>query len=265
MARIAIDLSHAQREWYGYYPSVANQARALTAHTFETIEPGKTLDAATLALYDALILALPCNVELRDDEIQSVRAWVTENKKGLFLLSSYSGDAHHRTNLNHLARSLGVEFAEDIVLPHACTTNEDGHAQVFDRGGAGSKYVVHVSPPGGVIGAHPLAQNIQALGFLSACSLKISNAPLQFVLPAPNDSAILEPLSPIRNSKGWIMKINWGLRAHSSAPLLAAWQTDFGKVVACGAWKLWLPELLASQSVDNAQLFANVVEWLVMK
>jgi hypothetical protein len=209
MARIAIDLAHAQREWYGYYPSIAHQTRALTAHTFETIEPGKMLDAATLASYDALILALPCNVELRDDEIRAVRAWVTEEGKGIFLLASYSGGAHHRTNLNELARPLGVEFAENVVLPHACTTNEDGHAQVFDRGGAGSKYVVRAAPPGGVIGAHPLAQHIHALGFLSACSLKISNAPLQFLLPAPDDSAVLEPLSPIRNSKGWIMKINW--------------------------------------------------------
>lgn len=262
MARIAIDLSHEQREWYGYYPSLVNQTRALTAHTFETIEPGRTLDAATLTPYDALILALPCNVELRDDQIHAVRAWVTENRKGLFLLSFYSGDAHHRTNLNRLARPLGVEFAEDVVLPHACTTDNDGHAQVFDRGSS-AKYVVRAAPPGGLVGAHPLVHNVRALGFLSACSLKISNAPLQFLLPSPNDSAILEPLSPIRNSKGWIMKINWGLVAHKSAPLLAAWQTDFGKIVACGTWKLWLPELLASQKVDNAQLFANVVEWLV--
>lgn len=263
MARIAIDLSHEQREWYGYYPSLLNQCRALTAHTFENIDAGKTLDAATLAPYDALILALPCNVELRDEEIGAVRAWVTENRKGLFLLSYYSGDAHHRTNLNRLADPLGVKFAEDVVMPHDRITNADGHAQVFDRGGSGSKYVVRVSPPGGILGAHPLAQGIHALGFLSACSLKISNAPLQFLLPSPNDSAILEPYMPIRNSRGWIMKTDWARSGYASLPLLAAWQADFGKVVACGTWKLWLPELLASQKVDNAQLFANVVEWLV--
>lgn len=262
MARIAIDLSHEQREWYGYYPSVLQQCKQLPAHTFETIEKGKSLDAATLAPYDALILALPCNVELRDDEIAAVRAWVTEQGKGLFLLSSYSGDAHHRTNLNALARPLGVRFNEDLVLPHDRTSDSDGHAQVYDRG-ASARYIVHVAAAGLSFGAHPLAQNIQTLGFLSACSLNVSNPQLQFWLTSPSDSAVLEPASPIRNSKGWIMKINWSLSAHKSVMLLAAGKADSGKIVACGSWKLWLPELLASQSVDNAQLFANVVEWLV--
>ena len=265
MARIAIDLSHEQREWNGYYPSIAQQCRALSAHTFEILEKGKTLEAATLAPYDALILALPCNVEMGAEEVEAVRRWATEEGKGLFLLSFYSGDAHHRTNFNHLARALGVEFSENVIMPHDRITNADGHAQVFDRGGADSKYVVRVSPPGGVLGTHPLAQNLRALGFLSACSLKMQSVPLQFVLHSPKDSAILEPYMPIRISKGWIMKMDWARSGYDAMPLFAAWQKDFGKIVACGTWKLWLPELLAAQKVDNAQLFANVLEWLVTK
>ncbi|MCG3142533.1 MAG: hypothetical protein HDKAJFGB_04028 [Anaerolineae bacterium] len=262
MARIAIDLSHEQREWYGYYPSVLQQCKPLTAHTFETIEKGRGLDAATLAPYDALILALPCNVELREDEINAVRAWVTEEGKGIFLLSSYSGDAHHRTNLNALARPFGIRFNEDLVLPHDRTTDNDGHAQVYDRG-ASDRYTVRVDAAGLSFGAHPLSHKIQTLGFLSTCSLNVSNPQLQFWVSSPADSAALEPASPIRNSKGWIMKINWALSAHKSVILLAAGKADSGKIVACGSWKLWLPELLVSQSVDNAQLFANVVDWLI--
>ncbi len=264
MARIAIDLSHEQREWYGYYPSLVSQTRALTAHVFEPIEKGKALDAATLAPYDALILALPCNVELGADEINAVRAWVTEEGKGIFLLSAYSGDAHHRTNLNALARPLGVRFNEDVILPSACTSDEDGHAQVYDRG-ANARYVVRVAASHFSFALHPLARNIQTLGFLSTCSLNVSNPQLQFWAASPPDSATLEPASPIRNSKGWIMKINWALSAHKSAILLAAGRADSGKIVACGSWKLWLPELLASQSVDNARLFENIIEWLAQK
>lgn len=261
MARIAIDLSHNQRNWNGYFPSLQNQSRTMTAHTFETIEAPRTLDAATLANYDALILALPCNQVMPDDTINAVRAWVTENKKGLFLLSSYSGDAHHRTNLNDLARPLGVEFSEDLVMPHDRVTDDDGHNHVRDRGGT-AMYIVRVSPPGAAIGMHPIAQNIKTLGFLSACSIKFLHAPIQFLLPSPNDSAILEPQEPIRNGR-WIYYINWALAMHQSVPLLAAWQADFGKVVAIGAWKLWLPELLTTQNVDNEQLFKNVIEWLI--
>jgi hypothetical protein len=262
VARIAIDLAHAQRGWNGYYPSLLNQCRVLTAHTFETIEADKTLDAATLAPYDALILALPCNVELRAPEIDAVRAWVTENRKGLFLLSYYSGDSHHRTNLNQLARPLGVEFDEDLIMPHDRITNADAQAQVTNRGDDG-KYVVRVSPPGGALGAHPIAQNIRALGFLSACSLKLSNVSLQFLLTSPQDSARLEPYLPLRGPGGWIMKTDWARSGYASVPLFAAWQADLGKVAASGTWKLWLPELLATQKVENAQLFENVVEWLV--
>jgi hypothetical protein len=262
MARIAIDLSHAQRGWNGFYPSLLNQCRALSAHTFETIEPGKMLDAAALASYDALILALPCNVELHAAEIDAVRAWVTENHTGLFLLSYYSGDSHHRTNLNQLARPLGVEFAEDLVMPHDRITNADAQAQVTNRGGDG-KYVVRVAPPGGALGAHPIAQTIRALAFLSACSLKLSNVSLQFLLTSPPDAARLEPHMPLRGPGGWIMKTDWARSGYASLPLFAAWRADLGKVAASGTWKLWLPELLATQNVDNAQLFANVIEWLV--
>lgn len=262
MARIAIDLSHEQREWRGFYPSLHAVLQTIPQHTFETIDAPRALDAATLARYDALILALPCNVELSASSIGAVRAWVTENRKGLCLLSNYTGDTHHRTNLNQLARPLGVQFNEDLVLPHGRTDDNDGHAQVFDRGSDG-KYVVRASIPGGPIGAHPLAHHVQTLGFLSACSLEVTTPTLEFALMSSPDSAILKPLGE-RNSRGWILKIKpWVYQQDHSATLFAAFRADLGKVVACGTWKLLLPELLQAQKVDNAALLKNAMEWLV--
>lgn len=262
MARIAIDLSHEQRDWQGYYPSLNVVLQSMPGHTFEAIQAPRSLDASTLASYDALILALPCNIQMSADAISAVRAWITENRKGLFLLSSYTGDTHHRTNLNLLARSLGVLFNEDLVLPHGRMSDQDGHTQVFNRGGDGT-FVVRAGVPGGPLGAHPVAQNVRTLGFLSACSLDVSTSAIQFVLPSPPDSAILKPHGE-RSSRGWITRIMpWVYERDAAVSLFAAFQSDLGKVAASGTWKLLLPELLQTQNVDNFRFVKNVIEWLV--
>lgn len=271
MARIAIDLTHKQRDWKGYAAFWNTLIPTMPQHTFELLAAPQMLDAPTLAQYDALVLALPCNAQITEPTISAIRVWITEQRKGLFLFSHYTGDTHHRTNLNQLARPLGVQFNEDLVLPHGFTAKEDGHAHVLSRdgivrdafGNITKDLVVRIDLLGGPLGAHPLMQGVHSLGFLSACSLDVTKPSLDFALTSPPDSSILKPRGE-RTEENWIIQIDpWVFAGKEAALLFAAFHSERGKIAACGSWKFISSDVITTHRVDNNVFIQNVIEWLV--
>jgi hypothetical protein len=255
---VAIDTAHGQKDWRGFTAGVGQAFKGLAEFAFQTVGPGQALTSVRLNQFAVLVLALPLKAPLADEEIINIHEWVTTEGKGLLMLSHYSGDAHHGSNLNSLARLFGFEFAEELVLPLGRSADVDARYQAFDSGQDRGLVVIVEVPDAN---AHPIVGGLQKIALLSACGLtNISSLPA-FVLNGP-PSAIMRPKGP-KDAQGWMLQIQqWLKEGEGSVPLLAAWHSGLGKVVAVATWKIVLPAFTGSGEFDNRRFLANAISWL---
>lgn len=263
---IALDFSHQQQDdgykgWDGYYTAITELAKTVPDVTWTEWMPGQTFAANTLASVKAVILAAPFHTILSDREIDHVRNWVQSGGR-IALLSNYTADLHHASNLNALARALGFEFAENLVLPAGSASDLNARLQARSQGDD-RRLVVVANPPGGPLGTHPLLEGVKQVGFLSACTISAyTSTPECFITHA--SGVVMQPFGP-KDPKGWMQQIvEWRKNDRAQdVTLFAAWTRGQGKLIAVGTWKFVLPKLTNAPDLDNARLFQNMVRWLV--
>ncbi|MCC7162939.1 MAG: TIR domain-containing protein [Anaerolineae bacterium] len=262
---IAIDFAHNQQDnlitgWDGYYAAINEFAATLPDVTWTNLMPGQTFSANTLKSLSAVIVATPFHTILTDQEIENVRKWVQAGGR-IALLASYTADLHHLSNLNALARTLGFEFVENLVLPPDVATDHYARVQARSQG-EDRRLIVVANPPGGPLGAHPLLNGVKQVGFLSACGIVATITPECFI--THTSGGVMQPYGP-KDPRGWMQQIvEWKKINHEQdVTLFAAWTRGKGKIIAVGSWKLVLPNLTNAPDLDNAKLFQNMLRWLV--
>lgn len=263
---IALDFSHQQQDdgykgWDGYFTAITELAKTVPEVTWAEWMPGQTLAADTLRSVDALILATPFHTVLTDREIENVRTWVQSGGR-IALLSNYTADLHHLSNLNALARALGFEFAENLVLPSGSASDHNARLQARSQGDD-RRLVVVANPPGGPLGTHPLLEGVKQVGFLSTCTISVhTSTPECFI--THGTGVVMQPTGP-KDPRGWMQQIvEWKkIDREQDVTLFAAWTRGKGKIIAVGTWKFVLPRLTNAPDLDNARLFQNMVRWLV--
>lgn len=110
-----------------------------------------------LAPLDILVIPCPDNNKISKNEIQAIKAWVTQDGGGLLMLSHAGGDKGRRTNLTELSEKFGMIFENN---------------QVFDKhnnlGVENLPVIEQFTVP------HPISEGLTKIVFRAGCSLSIS-------------------------------------------------------------------------------------------
>ena len=241
---LALDLSHRQREWYGFESAV----QRVSGRRVWAMDRGVLHQRAELDRYRVLVVALPYDSEIAPNEVDALRDWVTAGG-GLFLLGSYFADAHHRGNPSSLARAFGFSFANDLIMPPGRTSHDDCQDQAFDVNG---KLAVALDVPPGT---HPIGRGVGSLALQSACSLELTTQP-EYVIRSGTGVVVEAHGRP--NERGYLLQIReYKETVRRDLAVVAAWQFATGRVAAAGTWKLW-----TLNQRDNHALVRNVIDWL---
>lgn len=258
-AAILFDEGHGQGLWFSSPPTVDkgySQAAALAGQRGRVAfaPSGRQFSQASLADYTMLVLAMgpQGQTQLTDDELETLHGFV-RGGGGLLVLGAYTGDWHHKANLNRLIEGYGIAFNRDVVLP-AGSKADDGFVQGGNLGRA-MRCVANAFPSSSARMLSLLDQ-VGVVAALSSCSLYVDEGMASPVLQASPDSIILEP-----EPAGAGIRIQ-GYVERGQGPAVVAAASTSAKVIVAGSWRLFLDAFMADPRCANRQLFTNVLDWL---
>lgn len=151
-------------EWFGDFSTYSFSAAVewIGYHFPTTVNCGDRYTDALLQDYDVFVLKTPSQ-QIEDEEIQAILRFV-HNGGGLLLVGDHTNLLGMSSRLNQLAHPAGIHFAFDAV--------SDGQGQGFSVYEAGKSL------------AHPSANRVSRMQFMTSCSLTIRGA-ARPVLVAP--------------------------------------------------------------------------------
>jgi hypothetical protein len=257
---IFVDRSYKQEEWYGEptidggYSSISRIiAEPCCAHS-SGYQADDDLNGA-----GALILPTPFRSEISDSECARIVRWV-QRGGGLLLLGFYLMEAHHRNNLNQLARRFGIEFRHNLVMPLGRESFQECMAQSFafqDR----TLWVL--ADPVGTPSDHAILQDVRRLAITSSCTIECADRPALAVSNL-DDVSTLHARGYKDPASGRMVRVtDYVLDQHGPATYLMALEFGQGRVAAVGSWKTFLNVFVDDTSLGNATLLYNTLSWLV--
>jgi hypothetical protein len=191
--------------------------------------------------YDAIIMSIPKNINLRPKEIEILEEYV---KKGgsLLIVGARGGEYLNRTNINELVRNFGFEFITD---------------EVFDS----VNYVnLQKRPIFSNFQPHLITENLQNIVLSSSCSI----GTLGFVLDDQNVKVEVLVRGGLNCWRNRFDENEWKEEDSPKIPLLVASEYFKGKVVAIGTLSIFssLGREYGFSAFDNDLLLANILRWL---
>ncbi|MBY8984910.1 MAG: hypothetical protein KGD65_07585 [Candidatus Lokiarchaeota archaeon] len=194
-----------------------------------------------LKRYTAIILSTPKNVNLKPNEINTLKNYV-KNGGNLLITSSSGGDHTNKTNLNELTRNFGFEFVLDEINDSVNYVNLQKRPLI-------SNFVRHI-----------ITDQIKKIVFSSSCSIRI----LDFLEDEKNikiDELLFSGLNSwhkVYNGKDWIEEDS------PKVPLLVAVEYYSGRVVGFGNISIFssLAREYGFTAFENDLLIANILSWL---
>lgn len=194
-----------------------------------------------LKKYNAIILSTPKNVNLKPNEINTLKNYV-KNGGNLLITSSSGGDHTNKTNLNELTRNFGFEFVLDEINDSVNYVNLQKRPLI-------SKFVRHV-----------ITEQIKKIVFSSSCSIRL----LDFLEDEKNikiDGLLFSGLNSwhkIYDGEDWVEEDS------PKVPLLVAVEYYSGRVVGFGNISIFssLTREYGFTAFENDLLIANILSWL---
>jgi hypothetical protein len=194
-----------------------------------------------LKKYSVIILSTPKNMNLKPNEVNSLKNYV-KNGGSLLIISSTGGDHTNKTNLNELTRNFGFEFVSDEINDSVSYVNLQKRPLI-------TKFIRHV-----------ITDQIKQIVFSSSCSLHT----LDFLEDEKNikiDELLLSGLNSwhkIYDGKDWVEEDS------PKVPLLVAVEYYSGRVVAFGNISIFssLTREYGFTAFENDILIANILSWL---
>ncbi len=244
--QVWFDQSHNQHRWdwgplplldeYGY-----SAARKLAEEAGYKVAPltRKITKPEELTGCDLLVIVAPYHTHLQPSEIRDLVRFV-ENGGSLLVMSYYTGDGHHESNLSELAKKFGVEFNHDQV-------EDTVHYHHYHY-----NIIVENIPQ-----QPEILQGVGRLCFPLCCSLKVDD-PAQVILRSGPHSYTREAEIVDR---GRIQ--TWTQTTKKEVPLVALSTHGAGRFAAIGTWEVFLSDYMdLKKNFDNAQLYLNLLQWL---
>jgi Effector-associated domain 8 len=256
---ILIDEAHGQSKWNerpvadgGYSSAIA----AIGGIVNFKVNKDESLSRQLLESVSVLVMSTPFT-PLTDSECDAVTRWVSAGHS-LLALGTYLMEQHHSTNLNRLARPLGVDFSLDIIAPKI-----KGKTTGRLPGNTNYRNSVITTQPMGSPGSHPLLQDVPTVSLESACSIKEPGGQSELVVVTRENCSTVEALGP-KDSDGKILYIDgWSLLAHTHPCFMLAIRSGAGRVIGIGSWKIFLNRFVDDRQIGNRQLFENCIRWLL--
>jgi hypothetical protein len=237
---VLFDEGHGQDKWYWHerpllsldYQSLVEEANKLSLNTRSI----QSFSMDTLKSARILVIVTPREQKYSAEEVRNVETFVRTGGS-LLALSYYLGDSHHRTNLNELLRSFGIEARYDRVV------NEKSESKV--------QLVAHVPP------------NIEFLAISEkiyiplSCSLKLEPCATE-ILVSDHDSILEEPDEVFEG-----MVRSYRLVGKGRQVLGAVTRYGRGKVAVLGSWQIFTISSLERHGFANRRLLSNLLQWLL--
>jgi TIR domain len=256
---VLVDESHGQFEWHERPTADIGFKEAIDAlKGFCNIKVNKS-NSFSQSLLDGIDVALiptPLDAEFNEAECDAIARWVFEGH-GLLLLGSYLMEAHHKINLNMLARRFGFGFESDLIMQAG---TEDFQSCIQQAFGIDNRYTI-ITQPLVLQGNGDLLRGIKSLAFQSSCTID----------PDTTDSLVIgtgEKCSKmkargIRDNRGRFKHINdYYCDKKLNAPFFIAASSGRGRVVGIGCHKVFSNEMILKPDFDNKKLLENCVRWL---
>jgi TIR domain len=257
--RVYLDCSYNQEQWYaeptlevGYSSISKIIAEPCCVH-------GGGYDAdGSLRDMRVLILPTPFRSEMTESECTRIFRWVQAGG-GLLLTGIYLMEAHHRNNLNRLARRFGIEFRHDLAMP----VGRDGFRECMAQAFAFQDRALWIeSEIAGTPPDHPILQDVGRIGITSSCTLEAAERP-DLAVHTRDEVSILHAKGYKDPSSGRLVRLTDYVPDHRApAAILMALQAGRGRVVAVGSWKVFLNEFVNDKTFGNATLLYNTLSWL---
>jgi hypothetical protein len=256
---VMFDESFNQDHWF---------AQPLTSAGYSTIAQSIAKDYSVKKIKDGysdsqslppngiLILPTPFGVLVDEEQYKEICKWINRGGRLLFF-GFYLMETHHYSNLNNLARRLGLEFSHNLTMPKGRESFRECMDQAFAY--AKREYWIHTQ----LIGkpsAHPLLDGINTVVLTSSCTIESSVQP-DFIASTSVSVAVLLARGH-KNPEGRLIQLtDYVLDKYANAPVLCACKYGNGRVVALGTWKVFINEMVEDDN-DNMKLFHNVISWL---
>ena len=261
-----IDESHGQERWR-HLPPTSDRGYSSAIKVLETYgavlqhKQGPIVETI-LGGCTVLIMPMPFGLLVDVAEYECIAHWI--NQGGCVLICGfYFMEAHLFTNFSSLGRHLQVEFGRDLIMPLGCTSRDDALAQAFPVKPALCAYTeLDSSDP-----EHPIIAGVKRLAVLSSCTVQASGQKGDCELEVRTCSNI-STMAPktgersVSNPEKFNIVYTYEVQELRPAPFFVATKYGNGRVVACGSWRMFVEDYMMDDSVDNARLFRNCVEWL---
>lgn len=256
---VIFDESFNQDKW---------DAQPLTSAGYSTIAQSVTqdysvktksdgyLDSRSLPPQGILILPTPYGVLVDEEQYKEISKWIIRGGRLLFF-GFYLMEAHHYSNLNNLARRLGLEFSHNLTMPKGRESYRDCIEQAYAY--AKREFWIHTQLAGEP-SAHPLLDGINTVALTSSCTIEPSVQP-DLIASTSVSVAVLHARGH-KSPEGRLDQLtDYVLDKHANSPVLCACKYGKGRVVALGTWKVFINEMVEDDN-DNLKLFQNVIAWL---
>jgi hypothetical protein len=240
------------------------------ADTGTDVRTNRTGYATQAALRDAWILILPTprktTIDLR--QIEVISDWVRRGGS-LLLMGFYLVQEHHANNINSLARRLGLEFKDNLIMPGARFEGQrlgervDGKQFLYARDQAFEVHGEWCVParPESTPASHPILDSVHTVALISSCTIEWTQQP-ELAVCTSDPVAILHGVG-VKDSEGYFALVqDYILDRRGPGCFLVAVRHGAGKVAAVGTWKAFLNEVVARTDNQNGILFQNIIAWL---
>jgi len=194
-------------------------------------------------IYDAVIISMPKNVNLKPKEIEVLEEYVRTGGS-LLIIGSRGGEYLNRTNINELVSKFGFEFVTDEV------NDSVNYVNLQKR-----PLLTNFKP-------HYITENIKKIVLSSACSL----ATLGFVEDEKNIQVEVLVRGGLNCWRNRFEEQKWIEDDSPKIPLLVAVNYYKGKVVAFGTLSIFssLGREYGFSAFDNDIIIANILRWLTL-
>lgn len=256
---VLIDEAHGQFDWYDHPTASVGYKEAIDSikgFCLFKINKSNKFSPDLLEGIDVVILPTPLDAEFGESEIEAIARWVLEGH-GLLMLGTYLMEAHHRINLNVLARRFGFGFEPDLIMQDGRADYQSCMQQAF---GIDSRLTV-ITHPIVLQGGDGLLDGIDTIAFQSSCMIE----------PDTTASFIAATGEICCKMKARGVRDNWGRFRHINdyvcdktinAPFLIATSCGRGRVIGIGSYKTLSNEFMKGGGLHNNKLFVNCVRWL---
>ena len=265
-AAVIIDEAHGQGRWR-HLPPTAELGYKMAAKVLEsygTVQHQKEgpLTASILGGCTLLIMPMPFGTMVDRTEYECITHWVNQGGR-LLICGFYFMEAHLFTNFSSLGRLLQIEFGCNLIMPQGRTTREDALAQAFPI----RPELCAFTEVKGSRAEHPILAGVVRLAIQSSCTVRAICQEGDCELEVQTGSGIgtMAPKTgEPSNSIPEKFDIVYTYDVHDSRPatFLVATKNGNGRVVAGGSWRMFIDDYMKDDSVDNARLFRNCVDWL---